>query len=116
MGDSEEAAAAAPQAHSVNYTVRIGRGATADIQHAYDWYESQQPGLGEKSGHALQVYLARLESYPMAYTIVYGTARRLLISPFPYHLYFRVRGRRVKVLALIHAARNPETSRRRLGG
>ena len=97
----------------MSYSVRIGRAAAAEIGEAYGWYEAERPGLGEKFRAALQLHLTELEQYPMAHMAMYRGVRRLLAKPFPYHIYFRIRGDVVKVLAVIHSSRHPNVGRSR---
>jgi plasmid stabilization system protein ParE len=45
--------------------------AAADIENAYKWYESQQPGLGDEFLAALRTTRDRLVEHPEAYPVLH---------------------------------------------
>ena len=45
--------------------------AAADIEDAYEWYESQQPGLGDEFLAALRTTRDRLVEHPEAYPVLH---------------------------------------------
>ena len=64
-------------------------------------------------------WMTRWESvleFPTAYPVDYRDARRILVERFPYCLYYRAQGDAIVVVACMHAARDPETRRKRLRG
>lgn len=90
--------------------------ASADVQAAYEWYEAQRPGLGDEFIAAVDAAMASILAFPDAYPVVHRGARRVLLERFPYGLYYRVEGKRVVVVACMHAARDPRRWRSRLDG
>lgn len=67
--------------------------AAADIEDTYQWYESQQPGLGEEFLAALSATHDRIVEHPEGYPIVHRNTRRALIPRrFPYGLFYRIVG------------------------
>ena len=53
--------------------------AAADIEDAYEWYESRQPGLGEQFLAALRSVQERLLDHPESFPVLYRDTRRALI-------------------------------------
>lgn len=53
--------------------------AAADIEDAYQWYESQQPGLGEEFLVALSATCDQIVEHPEAFPILHRNTRRALI-------------------------------------
>ncbi len=82
--------------------------AAADIEDTYQWYESQQPGLGEDFLAALSVTHDRVVEHPEAFPILHRNTRRALIPRrFPYGLFYRIDGETVIIVACMHAKRDP---------
>jgi toxin ParE1/3/4 len=74
--------------------------------------------LGEAFVEAVDAAIDRILilEFPDACPVVQRDARRFLVERFPYCLYYRVEGDGVIVVALMHAARDPERRRQRLRG
>lgn len=84
-----------------------------DIQAAFEWYESQRPGLGPLFLAAVRERLEAIRSFPEPNPIVYRDIRRAVVSRFPYLIFYVVRPDRIAVLAVLHHARNPAVWPRR---
>ena len=88
--------------------------AAADIEDAYQWYESQQPGLGEEFLVALNATRDQIVEHPEAFPILRRNTRRALIPRrFPYGLFYRVDEDTIIVVACMHAKRDPRRWQRR---
>ncbi len=88
------------------YRLKFSTRALREIGEAQEWYESQNPGLGEEFIAALELQLKRLEQAPLLYADVIPNVRRALLPRFPYGLFYAVRGDLVHVLAVLHDVRN----------
>ena len=55
----------------------------------------------------MELQLKRLEQAPLLYAEVIPRVRRALLPPFPYGLFYVMRGDLIHVLAVLHDARNP---------
>lgn len=88
--------------------------AAADIEDAYQWYESQRPGLGEEFLAALSLTRDRVLEHPEAFPVLHRDTRRVLIPRrFPYGLFYRIYGDTIIVVACMHAKRDPRRWQRR---
>ena len=88
--------------------------AAADIEDAYQWYESQRPGLGEEFLAALSLTRDRVLEQPETFPVIDRNTRRALIPRrFPYGLFYRVYGDMIVIVACMHAKRNPQRWQRR---
>jgi plasmid stabilization system protein ParE len=87
--------------------------AERDIQSAYDWYESQEPGIGEEFLKAVRKRLEAIRDFPESCPIVYRDLRRAVVSRFPYLVFYVAQPTRVTVLAVLHHSRSPATWPRR---
>ena len=87
--------------------------AERDIHSAFEWYESQQRGLGEEFLVALRDRLEVVRDFPDSCPVVYRNVRRAVVSRFPYLVFYVAQPARVAVLAVLHHSRNPESWPRR---
>jgi len=88
--------------------------ADLDVAAAYQWYESERPGLGRQFLDQLEAY-DRIAQDPVGYQDLESGIRRVLLRRFPYAVYFAVESDVVVVLAVLHVSRNPaEWQRRRM--
>jgi len=53
----------------------------------------------------------RLETFPFVGREPYRGVRRVSLDIFPYHLYYRVVGHEVRIIAVLHHRRDPKTVR-----
>ncbi|MGD2118436.1 MAG: type II toxin-antitoxin system RelE/ParE family toxin [Chromatiales bacterium] len=88
--------------------------AEADIQDAYQWYESQRKGLGENFLLCIEEALSRISRNPAIHKVVYKEVHRVLIHRFPFGIFFIEGKNSISVLAVLHARRNPKTWKSRV--
>ncbi|MHB1099536.1 MAG: type II toxin-antitoxin system RelE/ParE family toxin [Burkholderiales bacterium] len=78
-----------------------------EVGEAREWYEMQNPRLGEEFIAAMELQVRRLEQSPMLYAEIIPGIRRAFLPRFPYGLFYTVSGDIVHILAVLHEARNP---------
>ena len=78
--------------------------AFADLANAQAWYEEQRPGLGREFLASIAGTLTRVEANPDAFPVYYRGFRRVLVSRFPYKVFYRLHGEAVIVFRILHAA------------
>ncbi len=84
-----------------------------DLAAAFDWYENEEAGLGQKFLEELRTTYDRIADGPLAYRDLRAGIRRALLRRFPYAVYFAVEGNVVVVLAVLYVARDPAQWQRR---
>ncbi|MEI6639998.1 MAG: type II toxin-antitoxin system RelE/ParE family toxin [Chlorobium sp.] len=89
------------------YRLKFSARALRETGEAQEWYELQNPGLGDEFMAAMELQLKRLEQAPLLYSEVIPNVRRALLSRFPYGLFYVVRSNFVHIFAVLHDARNP---------
>jgi plasmid stabilization system protein ParE len=57
--------------------------AESDIQSAFEWYESQRPGLGAEFLTAVREKLEAVRNFPESSPVIYRDVRRAVVSRFP---------------------------------
>ena len=60
----------------MNYNLIIQPEAEYDIQNAFEWYESQNPGLGSEFVRAVDACLSGIGRQPLAYQVTYKHTNR----------------------------------------
>lgn len=78
-----------------------------EIEDAHQWYEQQQPGLGQDFLAALDETFNRMQQMPEVHQVMYRDVRRALPRRFPYGIYYRVYADRIEVIAVQHSRRDP---------
>ena len=87
--------------------------AAEDIEAARDFYESQETGVGEYCVDSLLADIRSLSLFSGIHPIHFGL-HRMLASRFPFAIYYRERGDKTQVLAVLDLRRNPSWTRKEL--
>jgi plasmid stabilization system protein ParE len=82
--------------------------ASREFSQAFAYYESQQPGLGERFEEEVARGIRWLAENPNALPLRRDAYRRLNLHVFPYYIPYIVRGSTLWVVAVAHARRLPE--------
>lgn len=80
-----------------------------DLYAAFDWYESQRPGLGLDFAREISHSIDAIAESPLLYAPIDGTIRRALARKFPFAVYYLTSEEQTVVIAVLHCARDPET-------
>lgn len=88
------------------FNIQIKEEARQDILTAYQWYEAQQHGLGERFIAALSNRLDDLSQHPDYYSFIAADPENILrdvaLNQFPYLVVYEISGNEVIVYA-VHA-------------
>ncbi|HVS90542.1 MAG TPA: type II toxin-antitoxin system RelE/ParE family toxin [Mucilaginibacter sp.] len=85
--------------------------ATADLQEAFDWYEEQSQGLGERFIREVDTYLDLIGKNPFQFAIQFsGKYRFALLDRFPFRIVYRIDEdkNRVYIVSVFHTSRDPK--------
>jgi plasmid stabilization system protein ParE len=85
-----------------------------DVEAAFTWYESEEPGLGIEFLDELRAVYDRIAEGPLRYQELRSGVRRALTRRFPYSVYFSFEGDVIIILAVLHARRDPAEWQRRI--
>lgn len=89
--------------------------AEKDVDDAYDWYESQDPGLGKEFARCVDVKITSLHRTPQQHQVVYKSKiRRALVNRFPFSIYYVEQKDVISVFAILHQHRNQEAWKSRI--
>lgn len=92
----------------MNYALVFRIESRNELDEAYSWYESQQPGLGDDFLERVEEALNRICQMPESYPVVYRDVRRSIVRRFPYTIYYRMISSRVIITAVFHGSRDPK--------
>lgn len=88
-----------------------------EVEEAYHWYESQNPGLGAEFLQVLDAGLASIQRSPEAFPKKFREARQLVLRRFPYSIFYIVQpDGSIEVLSCFHVRRDPKRWRSRVRG
>lgn len=82
-----------------------------ELADAYDWYEEQQPQLGNRFYNEINYYLNLLEKDPYLFPVKYAEELRIAsTNKFPYIIIYWIdeAKRIVYVVSIFHTSREPE--------
>ena len=89
-------------------------GVLNEVVDAILYLEEERPGLGLAFRASLERTLAYLEEFPLGAPIVHRNTRRALVHGFRHIVIYEPRGDKLLIVAVLHAARDPATWKRRL--
>ena len=89
------------------YRLVVRPEAERDFAEAFDWYETQKPGLGTEFINAVEDAISTIQISPLAFAVVHRNLRRILLRKFPYCIYFVFADPMVSIVACFHAKRAP---------
>ena len=81
-----------------------------DVIEASNYYDDNQPGLGDSFKEVLEEALENLAQAPLRWRQFRGPYRRCQLKRFPYYIVFRFDEREeIIVFALVHVRRHPDS-------
>jgi len=92
----------------MEYQLEIKEEASLDIKQAYDYYEENKLGLGERFLDTLENYLQRVKQYPEHYQIKRSPYREAFIKDFPYVIIYEIEEEKVIVYAVFCTHKDPK--------
>jgi toxin ParE1/3/4 len=75
---------------------------------AFEYYEAQEVGLGERFRRAVWSAVRVLEQFPYVGEEVRPEIRKMLLKQFPYKLIYSSNEREIYILAVAHGRREPD--------
>jgi plasmid stabilization system protein ParE len=86
-----------------------------EIVRAAEYFDEQVPGLGARFVDAIDAAVLEIARSPLSWPLTkHRTRKRILISPFPYTIHYKLVDNRVVVVAIAHQSREPEYWKGRL--
>jgi hypothetical protein len=81
--------------------VSLSAQARIDLRKTYDWYDAQSTGLGPHFTRAFVQAVEAVTDRPTSFPEVEGDLRRVILSRFPFGVFFRVVADVIRVIRVI---------------
>jgi len=81
--------------------------AELEMEHAYDYLESQRSGLGDDFSVDLEAGVRQIAEHPMRWPEEEPGFRRYRLRRFQYKLIYRIREDQAEIVSVWHLARMP---------
>lgn len=78
-----------------------------DIANAFQWYENQSVGLGDRFVENYWAAVDILRKSPLGFQIYRAPYRKVSINRFPYGVFYYVENEQVMITGVFHSARDP---------
>ncbi|MFP9114669.1 type II toxin-antitoxin system RelE/ParE family toxin [Flavobacterium sp. RHBU_3] len=89
------------------FKVIVTTPAKHDIFKALDWYESRQPGLGNRFYQSYSDVISYIKTNPELFNIKYNNYREAKLQDFPYVVIFEISYDVAYVYAIFNTHKNP---------
>jgi len=96
--------------------IQLARGAEADLERGYLFYEAQGPGVGDYFLASLRADLSSLAVFGGIHPTTRAGLHRAVATRFPYLIYYRCDDDLVSVIAVLDSRRDPDAIRNALAG
>ena len=81
--------------------------AQSELDEAFEWYESQANGVGERFLAEVVHAFGLIQKFPDAWHPLSANTRRCRLKRFPYGVVYAVEGQDLIVVAVAHLHRKP---------
>jgi plasmid stabilization system protein ParE len=85
-----------------------------DVAESYNWYERQEPGLGEEFLRSIGACIAGIQRHPEMYPVVADEFRRAPIRRFPSEIFYESSAETITIFSVFHCSQDPQKWRERL--
>lgn len=92
----------------------VRRRAEHDMAEAGLWYESRSSGAGLHFIRCADAAISLIARQPEVGTIQFGPFRRVLVSRFPFSVFYSIESEAIVVHGVFHSSRDPDRIRRLL--
>lgn len=87
--------------------INILKSAHRELEDAFEYYESQLPGLGNDFFEEFEKATQRIIQFPEAWHLFSPNTRRCQLNRFPYGILYYVEKTNITILAVAHMHRDP---------
>ena len=88
--------------------------AQAEFDEAFNDYEARNEGRGVEFAAKVQEIFDRISADPQRHAIVISDVHRVVVTRFPFRIFYRAEESRLEVLAVFHTSRDPAIWRGRV--
>lgn len=93
-------------------TLHVSDSALIDIQKAYDYFETQQTGLGDNLLRRIEDYILFIEVNPTIFKADYKNIRQVRVKPYQYILRYKIYKDKTVLFQMFHGKMHPAKKRK----
>jgi toxin ParE1/3/4 len=93
--------------------VSYNRAAKKELFDSSLYYSKQIPGLGERFLKDVESCIQEIATSPKRHSRYFEDVHRCVMSQFPFGIYYREVGEKIRILAIAHSSRHPDYWKRR---
>ncbi len=82
--------------------------AEQELKEALEFYETVQPGLGQKLLQEVEATVRLIEDFPEAWAPMSLRTRRCRTHRFPYGLFYQIRSDEILIVSVMDLRRDPK--------
>lgn len=92
------------------YKIVLLERAEIEIKDAYDWYEKQSKGLGDRFLKVLNQYKSAILVNPKLFKCTFKNFREVFLQTFPFLLVYHIDeiNKEIIIVSVFHSSRNPK--------
>ncbi len=94
------------------FRLHFSESSKPEIQNAYNWYEDQQEGLGDRFLLTLNEKLDLILSHPFSFPQKRDNFRESYLGVFPFLIIYTIKDKTIFIHAVFHTSRNPGNKRK----
>jgi plasmid stabilization system protein ParE len=96
----------------MNYTIEMSPKAEKELYEVWNWYEDEQPGLGERFEKEFFRKIGLIRDNPLHYALKKGM-REVRTDSFPYLLIYKISEKKkmIVIVSVFHTSRHPKKKR-----
>ncbi|MCK4843298.1 MAG: type II toxin-antitoxin system RelE/ParE family toxin [Methylococcales bacterium] len=78
-----------------------------EVKFSYNWYQNQAEGLGDDFLSELETAYQTIIQLPDTWPMFQKGFRRFLLRKFPFSIIYRLNGKTIFIVAIMHNSRKP---------
>jgi plasmid stabilization system protein ParE len=94
----------------MSFDISISAKAYKEYYDAYEWYESELPGLGDRFEDSLEKLIAIVAKSPLIFPGKSHGTRECKVDGFPYLIVYKIFSVKkvILIVSIFHTSRNPQ--------
>jgi hypothetical protein len=93
--------------------VEFSKPAREELIASIEYYDSQEPGLGQAFFARVEETIHRIQDFPAEWTPLDNTFHRCLVNQFPYALIYTTKTGKLLIASVMNLHRKPDYWRKR---
>ena len=96
------------------YKIELSDEAEQDFDNSYEFYANKSENVANSFYQDVNNSLEKITESPNTFPKALKDIRKFVMKKFPFIIYYQVKRFTIRVLAIFHASRNPESWQKRI--